>query len=70
VTDTPKDLVSKNGTKLWLYRPFSRVVRGWKAFKTVRDYIQLNEKEVNGKIKYSSKRLAGLSSGDWKILWA
>ena len=33
VTDTPK---------LWKYRPFSRVVKGWKSYKVVRDYIQLN----------------------------
>ena len=31
---------------LWKHRPFSRVVRGYRAYKVVRDYIQLNEKEV------------------------
>ncbi len=33
MTDTPK---------LWKYRPFSRVVKGWKSYKTIRNYIQLN----------------------------
>ncbi len=61
VTDTPR---------LWKYRPFSRVVRGWKSYKTIRNYIQLNEKEALGAIKYQKKRLRGLSTSDWQILWA
>ncbi len=60
VTDTPK---------LWKYRPFSRVVKGWKSYKVVRDYIQLNEKEALGIIKFQKKRLSGLSTSDWQILW-
>jgi putative transposase len=65
VIDTPA-----HGTRLWRYRPFSRVVRGWKAYKIVRDYIQLNEKEILGEIPYRKERLKGLSSSDWQILWA
>lgn len=61
VTGTPK---------LWKYRPFSRVVKGWKSYKVVRDYIQLNEKEALGVIKYRKKRLSGLSTSDWHLLWA
>ena len=61
VTDTPK---------LWKYRPFSRVVKGWKSYKIVRNYIQLNEKEALGEIKYQKNRLRGLSTSDWQILWA
>lgn len=57
----------KNG--LWKHRPFTRVVRGWKAYQVVRDYIQLNEKEARGEIRYQKNRLRGLSSSDWKILW-
>ena len=48
VTHTPK---------LWKYRPFSRVVRGWKSYTEARDYIQLNEKEALGAIKYQKRRL-------------
>ena len=61
VTHTPK---------LWKYRPFSRVVRGWKSYTDARDYIQLNEQEAQGIIKYQKKRLRGLSSSDWQLLWA
>ncbi|OFZ30421.1 MAG: hypothetical protein A2622_08415 [Bdellovibrionales bacterium RIFCSPHIGHO2_01_FULL_40_29] len=62
VTDTP------NSKKLWKYRPFSRVVRGYNALKIVRDYIQLNELEALGVIKYNKKRLCGLSTSEWEIL--
>ena len=65
---TPKDGSQTGG--LWKYRPFSRVVIGWTAYLTARNYIQLNEKEVLGKIKYQKNRLRGLSSGDWQILWS
>lgn len=67
VTDTLNKL--KKGTGLWMYRPFSRIVFGWKAYQIVRNYIQLNEKEALGQIKYSKLRLRGLSMGDWNILW-
>ncbi len=68
-TDTPKS-TERNGTRLWKHRPFSRVVRGWSAIRIVRNYIQLNEQEARGLIKYQKLRLKGLSSSDWKILWA
>ena len=55
--------------KLWKYRPFTRVVRGWRAYKTVRDYIQLNEKEARREIKFHKLRLKGLSLDDWDKLW-
>lgn len=58
------------GTKLWLYRPFSRVIRGYKAYLIVRDYIQLNEKEVLRHIKYNSERLRGLLRKDLERLWS
>ena len=71
VTDTPnnQNTRDKAGTSLWKYRPFSRVVRGWRTYKIVRDYIQLNEKEARGGIPYRKERLKGLSSADWQILW-
>lgn len=72
VTDTPKKKGrrgSARGTGLWKLRPFSRVVKGWKAYKIVRDYIQLNEQEANGVIRYQPKRLKGLSLRDWQLLW-
>lgn len=84
VTDTPDNSamrkevdVNQNGfcvkrpMKLWMYRPFTRVVAGgWKALKTVWNYVQLNEQEALGKIKYRKERLKGLSLADWEILWS
>ncbi len=37
------------GAKLWLHRPHTRVIRGWKkAFAILKDYIELNEWEAEG----------------------
>ena len=55
--------------KLWKYRPYSRVVRGWRAYQIVRDYIQLNEKEGLWEIPYRKLRLRGLSTSEWALLW-
>jgi hypothetical protein len=55
--------------KLWKYRPFTRVVRGYKAYKIVRDYIQLNEKEATGEVRYSKQRLRGLLADELSRLW-
>jgi REP element-mobilizing transposase RayT len=68
MTDTPGRPRTKRS--LWMYRPFSRVVRGWRAYWIVRDYIQLNEKEALGVIPYRKERLKGLSIGEWNLLWA
>ena len=68
VTDTapgaPSGLV-----RLWRYRPFSRVIVGFRAYQIVRSYVQLNELEAQGKIRYQKQRLRGLSMQDWDILW-
>lgn len=63
VTDTPK-------AKLWKHRPFTRIVFGWKALKTVIAYVRLNEKEAQGIIHYSKHRLKGLSSEEWELIWS
>ena len=55
---------------LWKHRPFTRVVRGWKAYRIARDYVQLNEQEVLGNIAYKRTLLRGLSAGQWEVLWA
>lgn len=68
VTDTPRS--NKQANKLWKYRPFSRVVRGFRAYQIVRDYIELNEQEALGRIKYQKQRLRGLSMADWQLMWA
>ncbi len=69
VTDTSAT-TTKSKLKLWMYRPFSRIVRGFRAYRIVRDYIQLNEQEARGVIRYNARRLAGLSAGEWSLLWS
>lgn len=68
VTDTQKNPLRK--LKLWKYRPFTRIVKSYKAYKVVKDYIQLNIKEAQGLIKYQKMRLKGLSMSEWSILWS
>lgn len=70
VTDTPNEPtgLEKPGTGLWLYRPFSRVVKGWRAYQTAVHYIWMNELEVTNQIPYSKQRLRGLSESDWSKL--
>ncbi|MEK6775038.1 MAG: hypothetical protein AABY64_13940, partial [Bdellovibrionota bacterium] len=75
VTDTPGKSTSTMSTrkklkKLWKHRPFTRVISGWKAYKTVVSYVRLNEQEALGNIPYRKLRLMGLSAGEWEILWA
>jgi hypothetical protein len=67
VTDTP--VARQKRTRFWKYRPFSRVVKSWIAEKTVRNYIQLNEKEARGEIPYSKHRLRGLTPEQIRELW-
>jgi len=55
--------------KLWKFRPFTRVIQGWKPYLIVRNYIQLNEKEARGEIQYKPQRLKGLSTSEWEALW-
>lgn len=64
VTGTPSA-----GTKLWIYRPFTRVVRSYRAYRIAVAYIKLNELEANETIRYRKERLKGLSAGEWHIFW-
>ena len=57
----------RNG-KVWKYRPFTRVIKGYRPYRIVRDYIQLNECEVNGR-PYSKTRLLGFSQEQLQELW-
>ncbi len=59
VTDTPN---------VWKARPFTRVIRGWKAYRTAIFYVLLNRKEADGIIPYRKNRLKGLSSVEWELL--
>ncbi len=69
-TDTPPSPPSSaQFAKLWKYRPFTRIVKGLKSYKIVRNYIQLNEQEALHRITYQKHRLKGLSTSEWDILW-
>ncbi|WP_413575991.1 transposase [Bdellovibrio sp. HCB290] len=57
------------GEKVWKHRPFTRVVKGFRPYIVVRDYIQLNELEALGR-PYSKTRLRGLSEEQLRELWA
>ena len=67
MTGTKDDHEKKES--FWKYRPFSRVVRGYRAYEIVKNYIQLNKQEALGKISYQKNRLRGLSNSDWAIFW-
>ena len=56
------------GPKIWKHRPFSRVIKGFKPYRIVRDYIQLNECEAMGR-PYSKSRLRGLTQEQLIELW-
>jgi REP element-mobilizing transposase RayT len=73
MTDTPRDdekseKNNKEKKKIWKYRPFTRVIKGFKPYQIVKDYIQLNECEANGR-PYSKTRLRGLTQEQLIELW-
>lgn len=45
----------KEKLKFWDYRPFTRVVLGFKAFLKLKDYIQINEIEGHGPTKVEAR---------------
>jgi putative transposase len=69
VTDTPAKKQTKK-VSLWKQRPFSRIVKGHRGLEIIRNYIQLNEMEVIGKIAYQINRLRGMTAEDIKKLWS
>ena len=43
--------IAPKGENFWLYRPFTRIVSGWKkAFRDVKAYVVLNQLEAEGHI--------------------
>jgi REP element-mobilizing transposase RayT len=67
-TNQTKSL-EKERRKLWKYRPFTRVVKSYRAYLTLRDYVQLNEQEARGQIRYRGNRLKALRDDEWRVLW-
>ena len=37
--------------KFWDFRPYTRIVKGWKGFKIARDYVYLNHLEAIGVVQ-------------------
>lgn len=53
--------------QFWLYKPFTRVVRGWKkAFRIVCDYVELNILEAENMINRTQAR----ELVRYRALWA
>lgn len=67
VTDGPEHLEPKK--TFWMYRPFTRVIRGLKAYKTLQGYIRLNEQEALGQIPYQKDRLKNLEDRYGLLVW-
>ena len=51
----------RSACKFFDQRPFTRIVRGFKAYKIVWNYIRLNQLEAAGVIPYQKARLKNLS---------
>ncbi len=67
VTDTFRK--RRKGPRIWKFRPFTRVVRGARDRRKVRDYIKLNEAEATGRIPYQKNRLRDLTQLQIERLW-
>lgn len=57
------------GPRIWKARPFSRVVKGWKAYQTACNYVRLNEQEAKGIIPYQKLRLKSLAPKQIQEMW-
>jgi len=67
LTDTQNK--KKEGPGIWKARPWSRVIKGFKAYVTVRNYVLLNKKEADGKITYRKERTRRISEELLRELW-
>jgi putative transposase len=50
--------------RFWDARPYSRVVRGWRGFKTANDYVVLNQLEAEGLMPKRDSRLRGVQPSE------
>ena len=61
-----KALMDNKGEKFWIYRPFTRIVRGWRrAFTIAKDYVHLNILEAEGFINRSDTK----TLKDLRTIW-
>ncbi|MGE0631842.1 MAG: transposase [Pseudobdellovibrionaceae bacterium] len=61
--------LKKEGLRFFKYRPFTRVVKGWKPYQTAKAYLKLNEQEALGNIPYRKQRLKDLEAHEWHFVW-
>lgn len=54
---TKIDSAEKTKLKFWDYRPFTRVVIGWRAVLTLRDYLRINALEGHGYTRQTARYL-------------
>ena len=62
--------VKREGKSFWKARPWSRVIKGYKAYVLVRAYVKLNALEASGKVPYRKGRTRGLSLEQMRELWS
>lgn len=48
--------------KFWDYRPYTRILKGWKAVLTLRDYIRVNQLENAGATRKEAKLIVA-----WRV---
>ncbi len=60
----------QDGPGIWRARPWTRVVRGYKPYVVLRNYIRLNLLEASGQRPYRKERLRGLSGAELYGLWS
>lgn len=65
----PKYKKQHQRTRFWKWRPYTRMVIGYKAWRGLQNYLQLNELEAGAKIPSQRKRLSGMSGDLLRELW-
>jgi hypothetical protein len=67
IAQVVKDLGISVERGFWLYRPHTRIVRGWKkAFRIALDYVKLNQLESDGFINRKETK----TLKDLRMIWA
>ncbi len=56
-------------TKFWDYRPYSRIVIGFKAFLTLKDYVQINKHEGLGYSRDDAKFMVAWDRDGTRFAW-
>ena len=65
-----KKSLKDRGFKFFKHRPFSRVIRGWRAYQQALAYVKLNEQEAMGNIPVRDRRLKDLEPHEYCWVWS